>query len=110
MTISLNIIEYRDMHKVPRQWLGNIAYTIIGKPFADWVSTEVANRNDALARKNNLIIDMDPQIAAAFHTSVNISSKYNHYIATSTYQQLIVILLHSYQWNQFAPPQSWLQA
>ena len=29
--------EDRDMHKVPRQWLINVAYTILGAPFKAWV-------------------------------------------------------------------------
>ena len=67
--------EDRDMHKVPRQWLVNVAYTVIGEPFAAWVQDEIANRNEDLAKKQNLLIEMDPKIADAFHKSVNISSK-----------------------------------
>ena len=65
----------RDMHKVPRQWLINVAYTVIGKPFSDWVKEEVATRNEELAKKQKLLIEMDPEIAKAFYASVNISSK-----------------------------------
>ena len=65
------------MHKVPRQWLINVAYTVIGEPFNAWIKDEIANRNEELARKQNLLIDMDPEIAQAFHRSVNINSKFN---------------------------------
>ena len=41
----------RDMHKVPRQWLINVAYTIIGKPFSDWVKEEIVLRNEEIAKK-----------------------------------------------------------
>ena len=27
----------RDMHKVPRQWLINVAYTVLCAPFKSWV-------------------------------------------------------------------------
>ena len=27
------IPEDRDIHKVPRQWLVNVAYSVIGEPF-----------------------------------------------------------------------------
>ena len=63
------------MHKVPRQWIINVAYTLIGEPFAAWVKDAIISRNDDLARKQNLLIEMDPAIATAFHKSVNISSK-----------------------------------
>ena len=67
--------EDRDMHKVPRQWLINVTYTIIGEPFSKWVKKEIVDRNEALAKKQNLLIEMDPEIARAFHSSHNISSK-----------------------------------
>ena len=67
--------EARDVKKVPRQWLYDVAYTIIGKPLADWVDSKITERNDKLATKQNLYINMDPKITAAFHQSHNISSK-----------------------------------
>ena len=33
----LFISDERDIHKVPRAWLCNIAYTVIGDPFNNWV-------------------------------------------------------------------------
>ena len=41
----------RDMHKVPRQWLINVTYTVLGEPFKGWVKTEIENRNEELAKK-----------------------------------------------------------
>ena len=67
--------ENRDVKKVPRQWLYDVAYTIIGKPLADWVNSKITERNEKLAVKQNLYINMDSDIAAAFHQSQNISSK-----------------------------------
>ena len=29
--------EERDWRLMPRQWLVNLIYTLVGKPFADWV-------------------------------------------------------------------------
>ena len=48
---------------------------MLGEPFAGWIATVIERRNDDLAAKQNLLIEMDPVIAAAFHKSVNISSK-----------------------------------
>ena len=73
--VNFYLPEDRDMHKVPRQWLINIVYTIIGNPFSEWVKSEIVKRNTDLAKKQNLLIEMDPEIARAFQSSVNISSK-----------------------------------
>lgn len=29
--------EQKDIHKLPRQWVVNVMYTIVGRPFAQWV-------------------------------------------------------------------------
>ena len=67
--------EDRDMHKVPRQWLLNLAFTLLGEPFRAWVKDEIEHRNEEIAKKRDLLIEMEPEVAAAFHASVNISSK-----------------------------------
>ena len=43
--------EDRDMHKVDRQWLINVHFTILGQPFHDWVKSCIKKRNDDLAAK-----------------------------------------------------------
>ena len=52
--------ENRDMHKCPKQFLINIAYTVAGKPIAEFVNKGIVRRNEELAKKQNLLIDMDP--------------------------------------------------
>ena len=66
----------RDIHRLPRQWIVNVIYTLVGEAFGTWVSELVKGRNDYVAEKRDLIIELDPQIAAAFRNSVNISSKW----------------------------------
>ena len=95
--------EDRDMHKVPRQWLINVTYTLVGEPFSNWVNVEIANRNEDIARKQKLLIEMDPEIAKAFDKSVNISSKFNHFPISSLIQILIVSLSFSVKWKQCPP-------
>ena len=29
--------DERDMHRLPRQWIISVIYTVVGEPFADWV-------------------------------------------------------------------------
>ena len=43
--------ENRDMHKVPRQWIINVAYSVIGETFNTWVKEEIVNRNEFVAQK-----------------------------------------------------------
>ena len=66
------------MAKLPRQWIINLIYSIVGDEFRTWVSQQVKDRNEQVAEKRDLMIELDPEIAAAFGSSVNISSKYRH--------------------------------
>ena len=74
--LRLYLPEERDMNKLPRQWIINVIYSLCGDSFREWVSQQVKDRNDRLAEKRDLMIDLDPEIAAAFTRSAYISSKY----------------------------------
>jgi len=37
--------DKRDIPKLPRQWVINVAYTIIGPEFQEWVDSQVSARN-----------------------------------------------------------------
>ena len=69
--------EERDIHRLPRAFIVNIINTIVKEPFRDWVSDRIKDRNDEIAVKRNLNIELDPEIALAFRNSVNISSKHH---------------------------------
>jgi hypothetical protein len=70
--------DERDMHRLPRQWLINVIYTVVGKPFQDWVDERIEQRNSKVAEDDNKMIEVDPAIAAAFNASNYISGKYMH--------------------------------
>ena len=108
--MSFYLPEDRDMHKVPRQWLINVAYTIIGDSFATWIKESIEQRNEELAKKQKLLIEMDPDIAAAFNSSVNISSKCNLAVMASVVNALLTQITCSIQWFQCPPPQGGLEA
>ena len=74
--LRLHLPEERDMNKLPRQWVINVIYSLCGDDFREWVSQQVKDRNERLAEKRDLMIDLDPDIAAAFSNSAYISSKY----------------------------------
>ena len=67
--------DARDHHRLPRQWIINVIFTIVGEPVKEFVQTHIKERNDQLAEKRNLIIELDADIANAFQQSINISSK-----------------------------------
>ena len=58
--------ETHEIAKLPRGWVVNVGATVVGQPFVDWVSKRIAARNSEMAKDRNLLIKMDPQLAAAF--------------------------------------------
>ena len=65
-----------EIPKVPKQWLCNIGYTVIKEPFARWVQKQIKDRNEKVATDQNIWIDMDPNVAAAYQASTAVSCKY----------------------------------
>ena len=65
----------RDIPKLPRQFLCNLAFTLIGDDFGHWVRDQIRARNDRIKESNKLTIKMDPEVAKAFMSSGQVSSK-----------------------------------
>ena len=65
----------KEIPKLPRQWIINVIYTLIGAPFSDWVAQRIQARNEKIKNEKNLTISMDPDIAAAFRNSHTVSGK-----------------------------------
>lgn len=65
----------KELLKVPKQWICNVAATVIGAPFVGWVGQRIKERNEAVVHERSMLIDMDPNIAAAFHQSTAVSRK-----------------------------------
>ena len=64
-----------DLDRMNRQWCINIVYSVCGSPFKSWVQGTIDERNAKVEDKRNLMIDFDPEIAAAFRNSTQVSSK-----------------------------------
>ena len=64
-----------ELRKLPRGFVINVAASVVGKPFIDWIKAKIQERNAKQAREKNLLIKMDPQLAAAFGNSTHHSSK-----------------------------------
>ena len=67
--------EERDRHRLPRQWIIDVIHTNVGEELSNYVGEMIKKRNDDLADKRHLLIELDPAIAKAFESSINISSK-----------------------------------
>ena len=50
----------REVCKLPRQYVVNVIYTIVGNVFSQWVRSRVNLRNDKLLQDQNRLIEMDP--------------------------------------------------
>ena len=68
--------DEQDWKKIPRQWLINLIYTLVGKPFSDWAQECMKARNEKLLNEQKLAIAMDPEILRCFNESTYISSKF----------------------------------
>lgn len=59
----------REIPKLPKQWIANVCATVLKDTFTNWVKERVKERNEKIVLKQGLAIEMDPEIAAAFHAS-----------------------------------------
>ena len=50
----------KEVLKMPRAYISNVLYTMIGQPFKDWVNEQVEKRNAKIMKDQNLAISMDP--------------------------------------------------
>ena len=64
-----------DLPKIPKQWVVNVCAAVIGEAFKDWVCDQVEERNALMAEKKEVMIAMDPQMAAKFSASTHVSRK-----------------------------------
>jgi hypothetical protein len=65
----------KELSKLPKQWICNVAYSLIGDPFRDWVMHQVEARNQKQAVERNLNIAVDPTISALLMASTHVSRK-----------------------------------
>ena len=65
--------ERHEIVKLPRAWVINVGASVVGQPFVDWCGERIKTRNTEMARDRNLLIKMDPRLAAAFERSTAVS-------------------------------------
>ena len=52
-----------------------MAYSILGDTFSSWVKQQIEDRNEYVAEKGNLMMEMDPEVYQAFVASTAVSCK-----------------------------------
>ena len=81
--IDLYLPDEPDLPKVPKQWIVNVCAAVLGEDFKGWVRDQVEERNELMAEKKEVMIAMDPQMAAKFAASTHVSSKCPAYLLSN---------------------------
>jgi hypothetical protein len=66
--------EPREIEKLHRDYVSTVIYTIVGKPFSDWVEMKIKARNSDLEEKQDMNVHLDPEIAEILKNSTSIST------------------------------------
>ena len=67
--------DKQDIHLLPRQYIANVIYYSIGRPFKVWVDLKIKERKDNISKLGNGGIQMDAETYARFQAWEQISSK-----------------------------------
>ena len=54
----------KEVLKFPRQYLINLIHTKLGEKFRNWVDERVNARHNELKEKQDMYIELDPQLAS----------------------------------------------
>jgi hypothetical protein len=65
----------KEQVKLPRQWIINVLFSVIGEPFAQFVNERTEQRNQDIYVKKDLTVAIDPAVLAAFNSSSLVSGK-----------------------------------
>ena len=50
-------------------------YTVVGQDFATWIRRQIEQQNQERASEQQLMIDLDPEVAKAFRASTRVSTR-----------------------------------
>ena len=57
-------ITDKERLKLPRSYIINVIFTLVGKPFQEWAEKRINDRNARVTDERSMAIDMDPEIEA----------------------------------------------
>ena len=64
----------QELEKLPRQYVINVIYTKVGNAFREWVDKRVGLRHEKVKDKEELYVELDPEIAKVFRASNAVST------------------------------------
>ena len=67
--------ENKEWEKLPRQYVANVIYTVVGEGFQQWVQDNVNARNEKIKQEKDMLVELDPEILAIFKASTSVSGK-----------------------------------
>ena len=53
--------------------MSTVIYTIVGKPFSDWVELKIKERNEFIEEKQDMHVHLDQEIADILRASTSVS-------------------------------------
>ena len=65
----------KEIRKMPRQYICNVIYTLVGVPFSKWVTERCTERNENFSQKHGMEIKVINRIAEAADASTAINRK-----------------------------------
>lgn len=68
-------VEEKEIKKMPRQYIANVIFTLVGRPFEEFINQRIEARHRKIAEDRDLNIELDPEIAALFQASNAVSGK-----------------------------------
>ena len=88
--------DLQELDKISREWICNVCYTVLKDEFAEWVKTQIQNRNEEVVEKGELTIEMDAEVFAAFQASTAVSRKF-YFLSSSLIHKLLIYSYYSGQ-------------
>jgi len=70
--------DKQELHKISREFICNVCATVLKNIFTDWIKEQIEERNEEMKEKKDMNIELDPDIAAAFHASSSVSRRQIH--------------------------------
>ena len=74
--LALYFPERKELMKMPRQYIVNVTYSIVGNDFKKWVHAKIQERNHRMTAAKKSPIDMIPLVNQAFQESSYVTSKF----------------------------------
>ena len=53
----------KEIIRLPKQFIINVAFSIIGDPLKEWIHAQIEARNMRVTKEKDLLINMDPMVA-----------------------------------------------